>query len=89
MDNIAESTLKLLKRIKHDSVIKGDGVQFMEYLDSLSRQNYEAWKKQGSDMNDIHKGYAFCIDFLIESFAHCEQEVTISEQDELGQEAFL
>lgn len=88
MAKLDESTLKLIKRIKHDQTIAGDGQQFMEYLDELSRQNYEAFKKHSEDMNDIHKGYALCVDFLIETFANCEKEPVLTEQDELGEEAF-
>lgn len=44
----------------------------MEYLASLSMDNYEAFKGSGSGMNDIHKGYAIAIDALISSFASCD-----------------
>lgn len=83
-----EFTLKLLRRIKTDSMVPGDGQQFMEYLDSLSRQNYEAFKSHPTEMNDIHKGYALCVDFLTQSFANCEKEYEKSEQDELAHSAF-
>jgi hypothetical protein len=83
-----ESTLKLLKRIKTDSMISGDSEQLVEYFQKLSSQNYDAFKTHSSDMNDIHKGYALCIDFLLESFANCEKEAVPTEQDQHGANAF-
>lgn len=83
-----ESTLKLLKRIKTDSMMGGDGQEFMQYLDQLARENYEAWKRHPAEMNDIHKGYALCVDFLTETFANCDKEVELTEQDQLAEEAF-
>jgi len=79
-----ESTLKLLRRIKQSKMIEGDGKQFMEYLEDLSKENYEAFKIHGAEMNDIHKGYAQCVDFLLECFANCEKEPNITEQHQLG-----
>lgn len=87
-NNLDESTLKLIKRIKHSQMIDGDGQEFVEYLSKLSHENYEAFKRHGADMNDIHKGYALCVDFLIETFANCDKETTITEQDEVYSEAF-
>lgn len=83
-----EKVLKLLRRIKGDSMISGDSVEFVEYLEKLSFDNYEAFKTHGAEMNDIHKGYALCVDFIIESFANCDKEISKTTQDELGQEAF-
>ena len=83
-----ESVKKLIKRIKTDSTIDGDGQDFIEYLHKLSLDNYEAFKKPGSELNDIHKGYALCVDFLIESFANCDKETQKTEQDELAVEAY-
>ena len=83
-----EEVKKLLKRMKHDQIVEGDGKQFMEYLAQLSFENYEAFKTHTVEMNDIHKGYALCVDFLIESFANCEKEAVKTEQDELAEEAY-
>ena len=82
MDN--ESTLKLIARIKHSKMIEGDGQQFIDYLKDLSKDNYEAYKIHPAEMNDIHKGYAQCVDFLLECFANCEKAPIITEQDQLG-----
>jgi hypothetical protein len=83
-----EAVTKLIKRIKTDSTIDGDGQEFIDYLHKLSKDNYEAFKAQATDMNDIHKGYALCVDFLIESFANCDYKVEKTEQDELAEEAY-
>jgi hypothetical protein len=88
MTETDESTLKLLKRIKHDEMISGDFGQLVEYFQKLSKENYECFKTHPAEMNDIHKGYALCIDFLLESFANCEKEVVPTEQDQLAPIAF-
>jgi len=64
-----EQVIEMFKRIKHGT----DGQDFMEYLAELSRQNYEAFKKNDSSMNDIHKGYATAVDSLLETFTKCDQ----------------
>ena len=79
-----ESTLKLLNRIKHSKMVAGDGEQFIEYLEKLSRQNYEAFKSHGAEMNDVHKGYAQCVDFMLETFAKCGKEAVTTTQHQLG-----
>jgi len=79
-----ESTLKLLRRIKQSEMIKGDGQEFIEYLEDLSKHNYEAFKIHGAEMNDIHKGYAQCVDFILQCFANCEKAPIVTEQDQLG-----
>jgi hypothetical protein len=58
----------MLKRIKLSEP------EFIEYLTDLSKQNYEAFKNDPSELNDIHKGYAMAIDKLTESFTECEKE---------------
>jgi hypothetical protein len=83
-----ETVAKLFKRIKTDSMISGDYEVLKEYLETLSRQNYEAFKRHGVEMNDIHKGYALCVDFILESFANCDKEQIKTEQDDLAKEAF-
>lgn len=65
--------LMLLKRVKQTQ----DGIDFIEYLQSLSQQNYRAWKKDLPDANEFHKGYAFAIDSLIECFEQCDKEVIV------------
>lgn len=64
-----EDILKLVGRIKATA----DGLDFLEYLKTLSRENYQAFKKDGQAMNDIHKGYAVAIDALVETFENCEE----------------
>ena len=79
---------KLLKRIRTDSTIPGDGEEFIEYLQTLSKDNYESFKSHPAEMNDVHKGYALCVDFLLDCFANCDKQVELTEQDELAEEAF-
>ena len=63
--------LKLLNRIKQTQ----DGLDYIAYLKSLSLENYEAFKKDGSQFNDIHKGYALAIDSLIKTFELCDDKL--------------
>lgn len=63
-------TKQLLLRLKKSA----DGQEFIDYLLELSNDNYEAFKKDGAAMNDIHKGYAIAIDNLLKAFAECDKE---------------
>lgn len=65
-----EQILLLFKRIKTGP--EGEGL--IEYLETLSSENYSAWKKNASEMNDIHKGYAQAVDSLLEIFLRCDQK---------------
>lgn len=67
MDNI----LKLHSRLKSTE----DGLDYVEYLKYLSLENYEAFKKDKSEFNDIHKGYALAIDSLIKTFELCDDKL--------------
>lgn len=67
MDNI----LKLHSRLKSTA----DGLDYVAYLKSLSLENYEAFKKDRSEFNDIHKGYALAIDSLIKTFELCDDKL--------------
>ena len=89
MADLTQQRLKLFKRIKTNSMISGDYEELISYLGELSQDNYKAFKSHGAEMNDIHKGYALCVDFLIECFANCDKVVVKSEQDQLHEEAFL
>lgn len=68
--------LKVFTRIK----LTQDGIDFIEFLKSLSKQNYLAWKKCSSEFNDLFKGQAMAIDSLIEQFATCEQRLREEEE---------
>ena len=89
MADLNEQKLKLFKRIKSNAMVDGDFDEFMDYLGQLSADNYKAFKAHGAEMNDIHKGYALCVDFIIECFANCDKVAVKSEQDQLHEEAFL
>jgi len=75
----------LIRRIKENRMVAGDGQKFMEYLNELSQENYDAWKRHSADHDQFHKGYALCIDSLIESFATCTKRVQKSSKDDLSQ----
>jgi len=62
-----DKVLSMLLRIR----LSPDGEDFLEYLKELSEDNYNAWKTDPTDMNDIHKGYAVAIDNLIQIFNEC------------------
>ena len=50
------------------------GVDFIEFLEGLSKENYQAWKNDASEFDQHHKGYAESVDFLLELFAECSKE---------------
>lgn len=62
-----ESVLKLLDRIKKTQ----DGKELIEYLNELSAMNYRVFKKSSPDTDEFCKGYAVCVDSIIESFENC------------------
>jgi hypothetical protein len=59
--------LRLILRIKTSP----DGEDFIKYLETLSDDNYNAWKRSDPNVGDIHKGYAQCIDNIIKLFQEC------------------
>lgn len=73
MANKEEQVRLLLRRIKENRMVAGDGQSFMEYLEELSRENYIEWKRHAAEYDQFHKGYAFAVDSLIESFATCSK----------------
>lgn len=60
--------LNAISRIKATQ----DGIDFVEYLNKLSIDNYNAFKKSSSAVSEVHKGYAIAIDSLIRVFATCD-----------------
>jgi hypothetical protein len=64
-----DQTVLLFKRIKESP----DGPEFIEHLAKLSKANYFAFKSDKQEYNEWHKGYANCVDNLIDSFEQCEQ----------------
>lgn len=71
MHKSTEDILAMFKRIKNC----GDGLEFIEYLEDLSKDNYEAFKCDDEKYNEEHKGYAKAIDNLIRCFAQCDKDV--------------
>jgi len=66
-----DQRLRLISRLNASQ----DGIDFLEYLKDLSRDNYEAWKKDPAVTNDVHKGYAQAYDNLIMLFENCDTEL--------------
>lgn len=61
----------MLKRIKTSP----DGLDFIDYLKTLSQDNYLAFREGNSNLEKVYKGYAICVDKLIEAFEQCDNEV--------------
>lgn len=68
-----EQTNILLTRIK----LTADGIAFIDYLKQLSADNYQAFVRDTSEMNEIHKGYAIAIDSLISAFENSDKKPTV------------
>jgi hypothetical protein len=62
MDN--NQIYSLIKRIKQTQ----DGLDFIEYLKELSKNNYEEFKVCDNKHNDVVKGIAIAYDSLIKVF---------------------
>lgn len=71
-----ENHFAMLKRIKQGN----DGVEFIEYLNKLSEENYLAFKTtKGPELNEYYKGFAGCVDFILEQFRKCDQEKKVAD----------
>ena len=77
MDKSHEETARMIHRIKTSS----DGLEFVEYLEQLSSDNYAAFKRCHIDANEFHKGYAFAIDNMISIFEECDIEIEKKEEE--------
>jgi hypothetical protein len=75
-----EEILKMFSRLKQDA----DGIDFIDFLKSMSLKNYEEWKRVASDMNDIHKGKALVYDELIKLFEECDDKLNARNTTTLG-----
>ena len=73
----ADKILYVASRLKRE----GDGIDFIEYLEDLSKRNYKAWKVCPPEMNEFHKGQATILDKLLDLFAECDN--TLKKIDEL------
>ena len=71
-----EQVLLMMKRIKTAEP------ELMDYLESLSRENYKKWVNSNSSANDICKGYAICVDSLIMLIRNCDKEVATSDNSQ-------
>ena len=77
LDNI----VSLLSRIRETQ----DGQDFIDYLKRLSKDNYEAFKKDPSGLNDVHKGYGIAIDSLIDSLEKSTERKNIPKEEQVGE----
>lgn len=64
-------TLAMIKRLKSTQ----EGLDFIEYLRTLSQDNYKTWRNSSVEYNEIHKGYAKAIDSLIYLFDYCDERL--------------
>jgi len=78
MDN--KQTQALLYRIKQTQ----DGLDFIEYIKDLSKNNYEEFKVCDSKYNDVVKGMALAYDNLIKVFDICTDKVIQKEDSEIN-----
>jgi hypothetical protein len=59
------------------------GPEFLEYLKKMQDENFAAFRASNSEMNDIHKGFAICVDKLLNAFRQCDKEVVKQNFDNL------
>jgi len=64
-----EKVLGILHRIKKSP----EWPEFEEYLQNLSKHNYERFKRDLNGDDRIYKGYAIAIDNLMQSFEECDK----------------
>lgn len=65
-----EQVLSLFKRMKTGE----DGPQFVEYLKTISEENYKRWKVSDGNEVFVHQGYALAVDSLLTILAECTKE---------------
>jgi len=70
-----EQTLKVISRLKQT----GDGMEFISYLNQLSKDNYELWKDVGGD---VLRGRAMALDELIKVFDKCDDRLSNQKVEE-------
>lgn len=66
-----EQILRLIFRLKSSQ----DGIDFLNFLEQLSKENYEEFKRASSDRNDIYKGRALALDALIKLFNEVDEKL--------------
>jgi len=58
-----------------------DGLDFIEYLEKLSKKNYNEFLRCDKDKSEVHKGIAIALDNLIKLFEHCDNKEKQHEYD--------
>lgn len=66
-----EETLKMLLRIRRSS----DGDDLLDFLRKKSVTNYNNWKRDRAENNDVYKGKALILDELVDLFETCESKL--------------
>jgi len=75
-----EQTYKLFSRLKQSE----DGVELIEFLNFMSKKNYEEFKISESNVNDLLKGKALAIDYLIKLFDTCDDKlISLNKKDSI------
>lgn len=69
MRRLSEQERIMLKRIKETS----DGKELIDFLVTLSKENYAEFKVCSPEHNDIVKGKAIAIDTLINYLSECDK----------------
>ena len=69
MRRLSDQERLMLKRIKETS----DGKELIDFLVTLSKENYAEFKVCSPEHNDIVKGKAIAIDTLINYLADCDK----------------
>ena len=59
-----DKVLRLCSRI----FASEDGIELVEYLEQLSKDNYQAFLNDAQEFNEMHKGYAQSLEHLIKLF---------------------
>lgn len=67
----SEQELRTLSFIKQTQ----DGLDFINFLEKLSKKNYEEFKGCDRDKMEIHKGIALALDNLIKLFDVCDDKL--------------
>jgi hypothetical protein len=72
---MTEETLKLFSRMSND----GDGIELLKFIKDLSYNNYEEWKRQGTD---VLRGKAIAFDELIMLFENSADRLNTQSKKE-------
>jgi len=63
--------MKVFSRINATS----DGKDLLSFLENLSSETYNQWKRSGSELNDIFKGQLIAIDSIIKELKTADDKL--------------